>query len=502
MNQSRPPIFVPIAGVAAVAMLVPALVGYGTGDVHSGQMFIQAAALLGLAVGLVGITMAERGRVETVRGQLLTLLAAYAVLPLALAVPHRMVVPDATFTGAWFEMISAITTTGAVIYDSAETVPLAAHVWRATVAWLGGLMAWVTAIALLAPMNIGGFEVRAPLLHSLRAAGNDPLRGSIDPFARLIRFTRLLVPVYTSLTALAWIALLAAGEDQITALCHAMAALSTSGLSPIGGLGAGSAGLMAEVIVLGALVFALSRTTFARIQLGETRLTPLNDSELRLGIGLIVGVALLLFARHWIGSGEGSELTESWASALWGNVFTVASFLTTAGFVSSTWDSAASWSGLTTPGMALMGVAIFGGGVATTAGGVKLLRVYALSRHMQRELQRLVMPSSVGGDGRAARRMRKQGAIIAWIFFMLFALSIAAVTTTLTLIGLGFEEAMILTIAALTTCGPLVQVAGEFPLYYDTLPPAARAILGAAMVTGRLESLAIVALLNIDLWRR
>ena len=81
----------------------------------------------------------------------------------------------------------------------------------------------------------------------------------------------------------------------------------------------------------------------------------------------------------------------------------------------------------------MLGLAMFGGGVATTAGGVKLLRVFALFKHGQREMERLVQPSSIGGAGQLARRFRRQGAFIAWIFFMLFAISIAAVTALLAL---------------------------------------------------------------------
>ena len=95
--------------------------------------------------------------------------------------------------------------------------------------------------------------------------------------------------------------------------------------------------------------------------------------------------------------------------ALWGGLFTVLSFLTTTGFESEQWLAASDWSRLESPGLILMGLALLGGGVATTAGGVKLLRVYALMRHGERELDRLVHPSSVGGSGQTARRIRRQG---------------------------------------------------------------------------------------------
>ena len=69
-------------------------------------------------------------------------------------------------------------------------------------------------------------------------------------------------------------------------------------------------------------------------------------------------------------------------------MFTVLSFLTTTGFVSSEWEAAQGWSGLATPGVILMGLALMGGGVATTAGGVKLLRVFTLYLNGLREMQK------------------------------------------------------------------------------------------------------------------
>ena len=139
--------------------------------------------------------------------------------------------------------------------------------------------------------------------------------------------------------------------------------------------------------------------------------------------------------------------------------------------------------------------------MATTAGGVKLLRVYALYKHGARELERLVSPHSVGGSGMQARRIRRQGAYVAWVFFMLFALSLALVASLLAATGLNFEEALVLAVAALSTCGPLALVVTEFPIDYGTVDATGRVVLAFAMGLGRLETLAIIALLNPSFWR-
>ena len=84
---------------------------------------------------------------------------------------------------------------------------------------------------------------------------------------------------------------------------------------------------------------------------------------------------------------------------------------------------------------------------------------------------------------------------------MIFAISIAAVMIALSLTGLEFEPAMVLTIASLSTTGPLANVAAETPISYATLAPSAKAILCGAMILGRLETLALIALLNPEYWR-
>jgi len=72
----------------------------------------------------------------------------------------------------------------------------------------------------------------------------------------------------------------------------------------------------------------------------------------------------------------------------------------------------------------------------------------------------------------------------------------------LSLTGVQFETAMVLAVASLSTTGPLASIAAETPIAYSGIPDAAKAILAAAMVLGRLEALAIIALFNPEIWQR
>ncbi len=497
------PFPVVLIGLGGAAMLVPALHASVVGDWKTARAFFYAGLLFGILFLLVGVAVSDHVIRHQARAYLLTLVGALTVLPLQLAVPVYEAVPGLGYFDAWFEMVSSFTTTGATVLAGPGAAPASVHLWRAEVGWLGGFFTWVTAIGILAPMSLGGFEIDSPDPAGRGAAGASQISRVAEPGERLRRFAVQLLPIYASLTLMLWILLILAGDAPLVALCHAMSTLATSGISPVGGMVGSGSGIAGEGLILVFLVFGLSRQTFAFDDRVRGSRTLRDDPELGLGILLVLAVPFLLFVRHWLGAYE-TEAAGETANALrafWGGVFTVMSFLTTTGFESTSWSSARVWSALDTPGLILMGLALVGGGVATTAGGVKLLRVYVLYKQGIREMERLVHPSSIGGAGAEARRIRRRGAYVAWIFFMLFALSIAFVLAALALTGLEFQQTIVLTIAALSTTGPLAWTAGEIPVSYAALSDWAKTILAAAMVLGRLEMLAFIALLNPDFWR-
>ncbi len=497
------PLWVLLMGVGALAMYVPALHAFAVRDHDTSRAFFYSGTLFLMLTLLLGIATAANHGGHPARNQLLTLLGTFTVLPLMLAVPFSEAVPTTTLFNAWWEMVSSLTTTGASLFDPAR-LPASVHLWRALVGWMGGFFMLVMAVAVLAPMNLGGFEVLsgAPAGQGVIAAGQ-AARFS-GPSDRILRHTLTLLPAYSGLTAALWVGLILAGDPAFTAACHAMSTLSTSAISPTGGLAGGAAGGWGEAVIFVFLIFGLSRRLYPSGRTLRNTSGLMTDPELRMAVLILTVVPALLFLRHWVGALEVDEVKDTPAAlrALWGTTFTVLSFLTTTGFESADWAEARDWSGLASPGLILAGLAVIGGGVATTAGGVKLLRVYALFRHGEREIERLVHPDSVGGGGTEARRLRRQGAQMAWIFFMLFALSIAVTMLALALTGLDFVGSTAFAVAALSTTGPLARLAAEAPLIWSDLNEAARAIAAAAMVLGRLETLAIIALLNPDFWRR
>ncbi len=499
---ARLPLFLLIWGISSLAMYVPAGFALVQGTMPEARSFFFAGSLGLVAVALIALALGSRAPRNSNLGQLLALLATFALLPVFLAVPLHDALRTTSFLNAYFDMVSAVTTTGANLFDDPARLAPALHLWRALVGWLGGLLMWIAASAILAPMSLGGFEVTTRGQPGRSVAAPMESHGG-DPRRRLLRITATLAPVYAGLTLALWVLLLMSGETSLTGLGHAMAVMATSGISPVGGLEQSQAGIGGEIILFLFMFFALSRLTFSSdtATTGYARLD--KDPEFRIGLMLVLGLPVLLFLRHWWAAYEvtTAENTLLGLRALWGAIFTVMSFLTTTGFESADWDEARRWSGLGTPGLILMGLALIGGGVATTAGGVKLLRVYALYLNGMREIERLVHPNSVSGAGAGNRRIQKDGAFIAWVFFMLIALSLALVSVTLAALGVSFEQAMVLSVATLSTTGPLIDIAAETPIHLAELNGWAKGVLCAAMILGRLETLAIIALFTPDLWR-
>jgi trk system potassium uptake protein len=494
------PFAVLLMGVGALSMLTVSLHAYLVRDLPTGRIFLYSSLIFLILFAMISVATANRVIRRQGRSHLISLLAAYTVLPIMLAFPFYEAIGDTAYLTAYVEMVSSLTTTGATFYAS-ERLPSSLHLWRATVGWMGGFLVWITAVAVFVPLNIGGFEVGARGETGKGTLPISQIGRAADISERLRKFTVKLFPIYTGLTLVLWLALSLAGDPPLVAVSHAMAIISTSGISPVGGLGGSPSGLVGEAVMLLFLVFALSRVTFSAWERPEGLGSLRSDPEIRLGLLIVMAVPLLLFLRHWTGGSVAGVTLREGLLGLWGGLFTAASFLTTTGFRSVGWDEAQLWSGLQAPGLILMGLAIFGGGIATTAGGVKLFRVYALYKHGLREMEKLVLPSSVGGSGQTARRIRREGAYSAWIFFMLFALSIVGVMTAFSLTGVDFDQSLVLTVSALSTTGPITQISMQNPIDLLVLTPTAKLIFAAAMVIGRVETLAIIALMNPTFWR-
>lgn len=495
------PLLILLIGIAGLAMYLPAIHATVRQSHGEARAFFYAGTLTLTIVTLVAIARAAQPRQRSSMRNLATLVAAFIILPLILAVPFHDALGTTSLLNSYVEMVSSLTTTGASLFDPAR-LSSTLQLWRGMVGWMGGFLIWVAASAILAPLNLGGFEVTAT---SEPGQGETRFNqgGLADPQLRIVRVTAQLLPIYAGLTLALWVMLLILGDPPLVALIHGMSVMATSGISPLGGVQTAPSGVAGEALIALFLLFGLSRLTFSSDTITTARRGIQHDPEFRLGMLLVLAVTVLLFLRHYLGAYQVSATGDAFTPlrALWGSFFTILSFLTTTGFESAYWAAARDWSGLETSGIILMGLALMGGGVATTAGGVKLLRVWALYLHGLREMDRLVHPSSVGQPRAGGGRIGRKGAFYAWVFFMFFAMSLTILSLAFAALGSSFEQALVLTIAGLTTTGPLVTSGAADPVNLIELGQGAKLLFCATMILGRLELLAFIALLTSNIWR-
>ncbi len=110
------------------------------------------------------------------------------------------------------------------------------------------------------------------------------------------------------------------------------------------------------------------------------------------------------------------------------------------------------------------------------------------------EVARLIHPRMMDPGTETQRFLAGAGARAAWLFAMVFAIVAVAMLGLLMVFGRSLEEGLIFTIAAITTTGPLVEVAGASALYWHQLADPEKVVLAAGMILGRLEILVILAL--------
>ena len=491
------PFLVILMGLSAASMILPTAHAVVLGQFSVARAFFYSGVILMILTAMIGIATATNRPRYPNRTGLGAMVGAYFLIPLLLAVPLHQAVPGLSFGAAWFEMLSCFTTTGATLFDVPGVIAAPVHLWRSLVGWLGGYYTLVMLASVLAPMGLGGAELLGGTARTT-GVGSLQITRIADPSQRIIHFSTQLFPVYAGLTVILWTALLVSGDSAFISLTHAMGTVSTSGISPVPGLQDTASGGVGEAMMFVFFGLAVTRRLWPSAGIADRSLKIWQDPELRLAVGILTVVTVVLAVRFGAlaTQGNGLQTASGILRSVWGAAFTTLSFLTTTGFQSAFWPDVGP------PGVILLGLAIIGGGVATTAGGIKLLRVYALLRHGERELERIVHPHSIGGHGPVARRLRREGAYLAWIFFMIFGLSVAGIIAALTLTGMTFEDALIFGIACLSTTGQLAAVAGDAPLSYGSLHGGQMGILGLAMILGRVEILAVIALLAPKSWAR
>ena len=477
-----------VALLAAPLVLAPLVVDWAAGrPVRPWLETLLVCVVVGIALhaagrrGGAGVTPLDGAAITTGAWLLLSLLAGWGI--------HRAA-PQTTWIEGWFEAMSALTTTGASVFGAGERLAFAtltpgALLWRAICCALGGIGVVVMTVSLLPLIGSSGFQLFRSEVSGL---ATDRLTPRLADTARLIALFNLAA------IALLSGALHLAGAGWLDAVCHALATISTAGFSSYeasaDGLSAAGQWLLIAGMVVGgtnaALVIAALRGRPGPLWRSEEART---YAALLLGLSAIVVLALV-----WHGqspyAGRGIEETVRHG------VFATVSLATSTGFTLGYEVVPASWNAWPAPAQAALLLACLGLACAgSTGGGIKAVRVLLIVKLAGRALRQFREPALVAPVALDGRPLSERAVLSACVVLALFALSWAVGTLVLaTLTALDLGSAASAALSCLANIGPgFGQVGPERSFAH--LGQDGLAVAGCLMLVGRLEFLAVLALL-------
>ena len=450
-------------GVTALAVLMTipyifALSGSlpGAGDYLFGVVFT-------LICGGAILVTAGRARPATdFRGALALLVLWWTVAPLLAAVP--LMLRGFSFVDAYFEAVSALTTTGALLSPELAYDDHVSMLWRALLQWAGGLVSIAVAASIIVRPAFFGIDTLQPPFS----------RGEHDSYLRAFRnAVRAFLPLYAALTVLAVFCLNLTGLDPFGSMIFALSLISSGGYLPTAGPSSALPLAALAVAVPFFLVSALNFIVLSLIVRGTYR--EIRNAESRVFLIMVFAVAFLF----WLVAGAGD------IDLIIVQIFNSASLLATNGITIGE-----------APPFAVAAIAALVGGTSvSTAGGLKVLRWQIIMRRGQEEIRRLVSPNVVSGTNRVSDELG------IWIHFLVFTVILAVVVISLTVFGHNFELAAAAAVAALTNTGPILAYGDGGAAAYGIFETQSRLILIAVMILGRIEVVAALALLNRAFWR-
>lgn len=480
---------------SGIAMLVHAAAGLVADESDIARAFLSSGLSLVVLAIFAGIALANKRPSSTVQSKLLRLLATMVFLPVPLSAPLIMCMPSVPMLDIYFEMVSCLTTTGATILPEGERLSDVIHLWRGTVAWIGGFIVLSTAIALIMPAKTAG------LAESARASSDRNAAYSTGR-GRTARTSRLFL-AYSGATLLLLAGLIALGENPLDSLIHSMSTISTSGVSADGQLAMPGSTAGAEVFITLFLILAVTGVFFATARPSSLARMTVKSSEFLLAL-VIVGLACLFVLIHQalilLDNVYGFQVAATLFEALLGTVFTVFSFMTTTGFQSAFWIEPTGGPRENYVGIGLTVLALIGGGVISTAGGTKLIRILALTELGVAEVRKMVHPSSAG-PASGFSGLRKEELIACGALFMLFVLSTVFVMVSLAIAGKEFEPSLVIAVSMVSSTGPLAETVLGNEFSFGEFGSGIKLALAGAMTIGRLELVALIAILSSALRR-
>jgi len=468
-----------LVAMLGVTMLLPLLIDLSEGRGHW-PAFAESAIISILTGGLIAISCQNGVREGlTIQQTFLLTTGVWVALPLFGALPFMLGDTDLRFVDAFFEAMSGLTTTGSTVLDGLEELPRGILLWRGLLQWLGGIGIIVVAMVFLPELRVGGMQI-------FRSEGFDTF-GKILPRATQIS-SRISV-IYLGLTMACALSYSIAGMDAFDSTVHAMTTIATGGFAnydaSFGAFGGGAEYVAVAFMMLAALPFV----RFVQLTAGHAD-SLLKDVQIRGFFATATVLVLLLTIWQLYQTDSVSEL------AFRKTLFNTVSLMTGTGYASTDYML---WGSFAVAVLFFTG--LIGGCAGSTACSIKIFRYQLLLASIGAQLRRIRSPHGVFTPRYDGRPIGPDvlGSVIS--FFVFFIVTMGVLSVALGLTGLDFTTSISGAAAALANIGPglgaEIGPAGNFGALNDT----AKWMLAIAMLVGRLELMAVYAILTIQFWR-
>ncbi len=469
--------------VFSIAYLMPIIASliYDDGTLIDFELGMVVTFSIGLLMWM--LTRRYKGELSIRHGYLMVV-AMWTAMPLFAALPLLLLIDNLSFTDAYFESMSAITTTGATVLVGLDRMSPAINVWRHELQWLGGLGIIVLAVAILPLLGIGGRQLfKAEMPGPMKNAGLTP---------RIAETARNLWVVYLAITVICIAALKWAGMNWLDAVCHAFSTMGLGGFSTHdASIGYFNSPLIEFVIMAFMLFAVINFATHFLAWRGKSMSVYLYDTEAQAAIGLILascfGVALFLW---WNG------VYEEFGTALRHASFNVVSLGASSGFTSVDYGK---WPIFAPLWMLFVGCIAASSG--STGGGIKMVRTLVLVKQAGREFLKLLHPAVVNPMKIGGQVVPNNIVFSVLGFIFLYFMTIATLIFVLLIGGMDFISAFSAVLACVNNFGPGLDLVGPAD-NYTALSDFQTWVCTFAMLIGRLEIFTVLILFTPQFWRR
>ncbi len=472
-----------VVAIFAVSMLVPLAVALVGGD-RALSAYDEAFVITLVAGALLWFATRRFKRELQPRDGFLLVSLVWTVVPAFATLPLLLHLPNLSFTDAYFETMSGLTTTGSTVLSGLDELPLSINVWRHLLVWIGGMGVIVLVVAILPLLGVGGSQI-----YKAETAG--PLKeAKLTP--RIAETAKGLYAIYVAISAVCMLAYAGAGMSWPDAFMHMC---STMGLGGFSSHDASFGYWDSPAIEYTAVVFMLIAGFNFSMHFLSWRRRSLavywRDPEGRAFIGVTLGASLLI-ALFLLWRGQYPDFWTAWRFAL----FNTVSIATTTGYASTDYNQ---WP-IFAPALMLF-LCCFATCAGSTGGGIKMVRALILVKQAKREFARILHPRIVN-PVHLGGQVIENNVIFAVLAFMLIYGG-ALISSTLLLMASGLDPITSFSaiVASLNNTGPGLNQVGP-ATNYASLTDFETWVCTFAMLIGRLELLSVLVLFTPTFWRK